>query len=285
DFIPVIAEELANEAWVLCFDEFQVTDIADAMILRRLITGLVDRGVVIITTSNRHPDDLYKNGLQRQSFLPCIELIKSHCRVVSLNSGTDYRKLERERGELYLSPLSEATQGRLEALWILVRAGQPNQVQTLHFLGRDLVIPQVANGAAQFSFYDLCAQAHSAVDYLQIARRFHTVFLTDVPRMNFTHKNEVRRLITLIDTLYENHVVLVMSAEAPAAQLFHTADEVENTNTAATGSAVNAEQRQLMDDLGLSSTQLDSPIFSGEEEIFAFQRAVSRLVEMQSKLW
>ncbi|KAJ1650291.1 ATPase [Dispira simplex] len=289
DFIPIVANDLASESSVLCFDEFQVTDIVDAMILRRLFTELFNRGVVVITTSNRHPDDLYKNGLQRQSFIPCIELLKAQCRVVSLDSGTDYRRLERETAHLYFtSREQDPLLARFLQLWRAATECRPIAPHTLHFLGRDLVIPEATEGVAKMSFNQLCGQAHSTADYLELTKYYQLLFLTDVPPMDLSMKNEARRFITLVDTLYENHTILVISAACPVADLFsvdrseHAASSIERSPAS---SELQDSQRLLMDDLGLSMKQLNSTLFTADEEAFAFQRALSRLVEMQSKWW
>ncbi|KAJ1647038.1 ATPase [Dispira simplex] len=285
DFIPIVANDLASESSVLCFDEFQVTDIVDAMILRRLFTELFDRGVVVITTSNRHPDDLYKNGLQRQSFIPCIELLKAQCRVVSLDSGTDYRRLERETAHLYFtSREQDPLPARFLQLWRAATESRPIAPQTLHFLGRDLVIPEATEGVAKMPFDQLCGQAHSAADYLELTKHYQLLFLTDVLPMDLSMKNEARRFITLVDTLYENHTILVISAACSVADLF-SVDRSEHAASSIERSPASVElqdsQRLLMDDLGLSMKQLNSTLFTADEEAFAFQRALSRLVEMQ----
>ncbi|KAJ1954618.1 ATPase, partial [Dispira parvispora] len=248
---------------------------------------LFDRGVVVITTSNRHPDDLYKNGLQRQSFIPCIELLKTQCRVVSLDSGTDYRRLERETAHLYFTSLEQdPLPTRFSQLWRAATESHPIAPQTLHFLGRELVVPEATEGVAKMSFDQLCGQAHSAADYLELTKQYQLLFLTNVPPMDLSMKNEARRFITLVDTLYENHTVLVISAACPVADLF-SVDRSENAADSTEKSPGNLElqdsQRLLMDDLGLSVNQLNSTLFTADEEAFAFQRALSRLVEMQSK--
>ncbi|ORY03601.1 AFG1-like ATPase [Basidiobolus meristosporus CBS 931.73] len=276
DPIPPIARDLADEAYVLCFDEFQVTDIADAMILRRLISSLTEHGVVIVTTSNRHPDELYKNGIQRKSFIPCIELLKEKCKVVALDSGTDYRRLAKEADRVFFSPLTKENTESVQKIFDRLSQSQPVKPKVLEFLGRSLVIPESAGGVAKISFQELCGEAHGAADYLELAKNFHTLVLTDMPKMNLSHRNEARRFITLLDALYENHVVLVCSAEDDILNLFSPDKQLDHESN---------DHRMLMDDLGLSNQQLSSPIFSGEEEIFAFQRAVSRLIEMQGQSW
>ncbi|KAJ1875248.1 ATPase [Coemansia sp. RSA 486] len=280
DPVPTIARELADAAYVLCFDEFQVTDIADAMVLRRLVTELFQNGVVIVTTSNRHPDELYKSGIQRESFLPCIELLKERCEVVSLDSGTDYRKIARETESVYFSPITADANKVLHALFALASNGAAFETNVpLHFLGRTLTVPIAAGGVARFSFDQLCKEAHSAADYIELAKNFHTILLTDVPVMHMADRNEARRFITLIDALYESHAVLFMSSETDIYSLFTGKHEIDDFQE-------SQQQREIEDKCSPASPNTQSVMaYAGEEEVFAFQRAISRLVEMSSRRW
>ncbi|KAI8816865.1 AFG1-like ATPase-domain-containing protein [Fimicolochytrium jonesii] len=288
DPIPILAAELVNDAWLLCFDELQVTDITDAMILRRLFDELFKRGMVMVTTSNRPPDDLYKNGIQRSSFLPAIDLLKQCLQIHSLNSGIDYRKQDMERLRVYFTPLNSTTAAHIDAIFTKLADGNPIAPRTLTVLGRPVVVPFASpNGVAKISFAEICGQPHSAADYLELVTTFHTILITDIPRMSMAHRNEARRFITLIDAMYENKTRLVVSAETDVAELFSG----EEGGVPAKGNGVASVAPKpkvdmlLMDDLKLSTEHLTSPIFTGAEEIFAFQRAVSRLREMQSLQW
>ncbi|KAI8901578.1 AFG1-like ATPase-domain-containing protein [Globomyces pollinis-pini] len=273
----LIAEELAADAWLLCFDEFQVTDIADAMLLRRLCAELFNNGVVMVATSNRHPDDLYQNGIQRASFLPTIELLKQKCDVHNLDSGIDYRKEEQERVEIFFHPLNTSTTQNITNLFNRICNGKPVTPTNLNFLGRSLIIQETCGRTAKLSFKQICGEPHSAADYLQLAERFDIIILTDIPKLTLDDRNEVRRFITLIDALYDTKVKLIATMEAPLSGLF-TGDHKNTVKHHET-------DQILFDDLKLDTKQLSSAMFTGVEEVFAFERALSRLIEMQGISW
>ncbi|KAH8830271.1 AFG1-like ATPase-domain-containing protein [Flagelloscypha sp. PMI_526] len=267
DPIPLVARDLADEAYILCFDEFQVTDIADAMVLRRLLETLLNFGVIFVMTSNRHPEDLYKNGIQRSSFLPAIELLKSQFVVFPLDSGTDYRRIPRALAKVYYNPLNDETRREIDKLW------------TLTSWGRKIVIPESNKEMARFKFHDLCGNKSpmGASDYIEVTQTFKTIFITDIPRLDMNSKDLARRFITLIDACYESRTRLFVSSEVPVTRVFSIDRKGDN---------ISDHMRSVMDELGLSTDAVGSnPIFTGEEEVFAFARACSRLVEMGSKDW
>jgi len=220
DPIPVIAEALAKEARLLCFDEFQVTDVADAMILGRLFDRLFQEGVTIVATSNTPPDRLYEGGLNRQLFLPFIAEIKERLEVVELNGPTDYR-LQRLSGvKVYLTPLGPAADAGMDAAWKRLTDCSRGKPCTLTVLGRKLPVPQTARGVARFTFDELCDRPLAAADYLAIAQEFHTVLIEHIPVMTDNMHNVARRFTLLIDTLYDEGVKLICSAAAPPGQLY-----------------------------------------------------------------
>ncbi|KAG9104200.1 hypothetical protein FRC06_004625 [Ceratobasidium sp. 370] len=282
DPIPGVARDLARDASVLCFDEFQVTDIVDAMILRRLLESLMQAGVVCVMTSNRHPDDLYKNGIQRSSFIPCIELLKERFHVVDLDSPTDYRKIPRALSKVYFDPLTLENRAEIDKIFKAFAAAEGREIvtdRTLNIWGRKLRIPESAGSTARFTFQELCGQPLSAADYIEVTRAFETIFVTDVPSMNLGQKDKARRFITFIDACYESKTKLFVSSEVPITRVF--SDE-----SSPSGSEISDHQRGVMDDLGLSVDSIGkSSIFTGEEEVFAFARACSRLVQMGTKEW
>ena len=224
DPIPVVAHALAEEARLLCFDEFQVTDVADAMILGRLFDRLFAEGVTIVATSNTPPDRLYQGGLNRQLFLPFIEEIKQRLEVVELNGPTDYR-LQRLSGvKVYMTPLGAEADAAMDAAWRQLTDTIKGKPYSLVVLGRQLPVPQAARGVARFDFRDLCVQPLAAADFLAVAQRFHTILLDHIPVLTPEMRNEARRFILLIDTLYDEGVKLICSAAAPADQLYAEGD-------------------------------------------------------------
>ncbi|KAF8204757.1 AFG1 family mitochondrial ATPase [Pholiota molesta] len=243
DSIIPVARDLAREASVLCFDEFQVTDIADAMILRRLLESLVNYGVVCVMTSNRHPNELYKNGIQRSSFVPAIDLLNSQFDVTDLDSGTDPND----------PPI-------------------PNR--KLNSWGRTLLVPESTSTIAKFHFEELCGQPLSAADFIEITKNFGTIFLLNIPKMGMDQKDLARRLLPSLMTK------LFVTSEVPVFQVFSD-DPTEEAHH------ISDHMRSVMDDLvGLSNDVVgSSSMFTGEEEVFAFARACSRLVQMGSKEW
>jgi len=246
DPIPPIAAALAEEAWVLCFDEFTVTDIADAMILSRLFSALFANGVVLVATSNVAPDDLYRDGLNRGLFLPFIDVLKRHARVLDLDADTDYRLQKLNRLPVYVTPLGPEADRRMDDAWEATTRDKPVAPAVLTVKGRSIEVPRATDDTARFSFADLCEHAHGARDYLAIAARYSTIFLDHVPMLAENRRNEAKRFILLIDTLYDHQIRLVMSAEAQPQALY-------------------AGKRGV--------------------EAFEFDRTVSRLMEMQSRDW
>lgn len=222
--IAKVAHDLAAEAALLCFDEFQVEDIADAMILERLFRSLFDAGAVVVATSNRAPDELYEHGLQRERFLPFIALLKQKLYVLELDSGRDYRLARLHGMPVYHHPLCEAAHAALEHAFAELTDGASGASATLTVKGRPLVIPRAAGGVAWFSFEDLCANPLAAADYLAIAGRFAAIIVEGVPRLSPQQRNEARRFNILIDTLYEARTLLIASAEVPPEEIYTTGD-------------------------------------------------------------
>lgn len=243
DPIRPVADAIADEVRLLCFDEFTIRDIADAMIMRRLFTRLFERNVVIVATSNVDPDDLYQDGLRRADFLPFIELLKQNTRVLWLDARVDFRLEKLGNQPVYSQPLGAAADEIVDAAWVaLVGASDISGVE-LNVKGRTVLVPRSALGVARFSFFDLCEQPLGASDYLKIAQTFHTVFIDNIPCLGAEKRNEAKRFINLIDTLYDSQVKLVVSAAA------------------------------LPQDLNVGLRHV---------EAFEFERTVSRLIEMQS---
>lgn len=224
DPIPPVAADLADAAWLLCFDEFEVRDVADAMILGRLFTQLFNRGVVVVATSNRVPDDLYLGGLNRQLFLPFIALMKQRMDVMHLDGGVDYR-LDRLSGhEVYQTPLGPDAQAELDEDFERLtdeKTGEPAEVEVK---GRKIKVREQAKGVARFTFEELCAQPLGAVDYLALCREYHTLIISGIPKLGPAKRNEARRLVLLIDVMYDHRTKLICSAEAPPDQLYTEGD-------------------------------------------------------------
>jgi cell division protein ZapE len=220
DPIVPTAEVIARDLRLLCFDEFQVSDIADAMILGRLFEALFARGVVVVTTSNRAPDDLYKDGLNRQLFLPFIDALKARLEVVRVGGPIDFR-LDRLKGaRVWFSPIRAETEAGFDALWRDLTDGAPEMGETLEVLGRHVHLPHTVGGALRASFASLCDQALGSNDYLAVAARFHTVFLEDVPILTPERRSAARRFVLLIDALYEASAKLVILADAEPNELY-----------------------------------------------------------------
>ena len=223
--IQQAAKQVSDEARLLCFDEFQVTDIADAMILGRLFERLFEAGVVVVATSNRPPDDLYKNGLNRQLFTPFIGLIKQKLDVIEISGPKDYRLAHLMAAPVYYAPLGPAAEESMERAWTRLTHGAAPQAVLLDVGGRELRVEREAAGVARFSFEELCARPLGAADYLEIAERFHTVLLENVPRLSPSMREEAARFRTLIDALYEAKVKLIMSADARPDVLYPAGDQ------------------------------------------------------------
>jgi cell division protein ZapE len=224
DPIAPAAHSIANRARLLCFDEFHVNQIADAMILGRLFDQLFDRNVTVVATSNRKPSDLYLNGINRQLFLPFIARLETELDVLELKAARDYRLERLTEAPVYYSPLAPEADAAMDTAFARITAGATISSDTLDVDGRELVVPREAAGVARFSFPDLCAKPLGAADYLAIAHRYHTVFLDHVPKMTVEQRTWAARFVTLIDALYEAKTNLVMSAGAEPDDLYPAGD-------------------------------------------------------------
>jgi len=236
-----VAARIAREAQVLCFDEFFVSDIADAMIVGNLLHGLFRRGVTLVATSNLPPRGLYENGLQRERFLPAIGLLERHTRILAVDAGTDYRLRDLTQAGTYLVSSAADTPARLAALFNRLAGGDLREAGVVEIEGRQIAVAREAGTAVWFRFAAVCAGPRSQNDYIEIARAYQTVILADVPQLDALHEDEARRFIALVDELYDHSVKLIVSAAAPPAELYR-----------------------------------------GERLSREFERAASRLIEMQS---
>jgi cell division protein ZapE len=246
DPIPPVARSIAEEAQLLCFDEFTVTDIADAMVMSRLFTALFANGVVLVATSNVAPEKLYRDGLNRALFLPFIETLKQHTDIIGLDADTDYRMEKLARLPVYITPLGPDAEHLIGETWTAMTRGQRCAPAVIPLKGREISVPLACGDAARFGFADLCEKPLGARDFLAITDRYSTIFIENVPILADGRRNEAKRLILLVDTLYDRHVRLVMSAAAPPSELYAGRSGVE---------------------------------------VFEFERTASRLTEMQSQDW
>lgn len=257
DLVAQVAKEMLGEAWLLCFDEFQVTHISDAILMKRLFSVMFEQGAVVVATSNRPPQDLYLNGLNRSLFLPFIPMLTHYCSVYDIASEVDYRLTttgEEEDRRVYIHPNGKEEQKLLERKFYRLCHGEDKvlvggQVETQ---GRRIIVPKASASTkvAWFRFKDLCDKPLGAADYLAIASTFHTIFIADIPKLTLQERDQVRRFITLIDAFYERHTKLVCTADKDAVHLFEVSED-EKKN-------------------------------SSFDEVFAWDRTVSRLIEMQS---
>jgi cell division protein ZapE len=227
DPIAPVAADLAREASLLCFDEFSVSDIADAMILSRLFTALFAGGVVVVATSNVAPEDLYKDGLNRALFLPFIALMKERLESARLDARTDYRLEKLQRAPVYYTPLSPKADAALDTAFLTLTGHARGEPVRIELLGRHLEVSQAIDGVARFDFGALCRRPFGAADYLTLAQRFHTLVLDHIPVIDASERNEAKRFIILIDALYDMRVKLVASAAAEPETLYSGAEGVE----------------------------------------------------------
>ena len=224
DPIAPAAKDIAREARLLCLDEMQITDIADAMIVGRLFEALMEAGTVIVTTSNLAPQDLYRDGLNRQLFLPFIGLIEDKFDIISLDSPVDYRLGRVKAHETFLTPLSPENDARMQDLWVRLTDTETGRPRDIEVLGRKLSVPQAAGSSARFSFADLCEKPLGPPDYLAIAENFQVLFLEHIPALGPERRNEAKRFVLLIDTLYDGKVRLVATSAEPPETIYPAGD-------------------------------------------------------------
>lgn len=314
DVIPQLAGEIARSLAVLCFDEFQVTDVADAMLLRRLLTLLLSPsyGVVLFATLNRAPDDLYLNGIQRALFVPCIQLIKNQTKVIYLNSPTDYRKVPRPLSLVYYAPkpgvkyhskVNVAACKRHVQEWFdyFCHSGESSgaeqvevlEADTITVWGRTLHVPRSARPyVAQFTFEELCGKNLSAADYLTLANTYHSFVITDIPYLSIDVRDKVRRFITFLDAVYDARGRIATTAAAPFKDLFVEPENLKKDNyllyrrEQTQGKAETFEDDDLVLHHGFDKlVAKKAAMFVNDEEKFAFARALSRLTQMGTADW
>lgn len=221
DPLRAVAERIASKTDVICFDEFFVSDIADAMILGRLFENLFRLGVTLVATSNIPPDALYRDGLQRRRFLPAIDAIKRHCEILNLDAGIDYRLRTLQKVEIYHWPLGPEVDEKMEQYFNELNPDDHARAGPLRINGRSIPVRKLGDGVAWFDFSGLCEGPRSAADYIEIAREFHSVLLSNVPTMDWQRENDARRFVTLVDEFYDRKVKLIVSAEAAINRVYN----------------------------------------------------------------
>lgn len=244
-----IARDIARQVQLVCLDEFHITDITDAMLMRRLLEGLFEQGMVLVTTSNYRPDDLYPNGLQRSQFLPAIELIKQNLEVVNVDGGADYRLRELEKAGVY--HVDDSADQKLEQAFLGIARHESADEPSLEIEGRTVAVRKHARGVAWFDFKELCDGPRAKADYIELGRRYHTMLISGVPRFTAGDEDKLRRFVWLVDEFYDRRVKLLLSAAAPLSELFSG------------GGAADLFQRSL--------------------NVSLVERLVSRLTEMQAR--
>jgi cell division protein ZapE len=257
DPIAPVAAALAEEAWLLCFDEFHVTDIADAMILGRLFARLFELGVVVVATSNVAPEDLYRDGLNRALFLPFIALLQKHMTVMRLDARTDFRMEKLAGAPIWYLPDDAQADAAMDRAWRRLTGGDHGAALEIANKGRIIAVPRAAKGVARFAFADLCERPLGALDYLKLAHEFHTLLIDHIPVMDFARRNEAKRFITLIDTLYDQAVKLVASAAAEPDELYVADNGAEALEFKRTASRLFEMRSDSY--LGLPHGRRDSP--------------------------
>ncbi|WP_174874672.1 cell division protein ZapE [Vogesella oryzae] len=242
DPLQKVAERIAHDVRLLCFDEFHVSDIADAMMLGRLFTALFEHGVICVMTSNYPPDDLYPNGLMRSNFLPTIALLKANLDVINVDGGNDYRLRELIREPLFLVPAGDDASARLEAMFDRLAGAAPELPHVLEVLGREIPLKRHAPGVVWFDFRAICDGPRSQTDYLEIASEYHTVFVSDIPKLAARDSAIARRLTWLVDVFYDHRVKLVASSAVPAEEVY--TDGVQASEFFRTASRLTEMQSQ-----------------------------------------
>ncbi|EPY50568.1 AFG1 family ATPase [Schizosaccharomyces cryophilus OY26] len=284
DVIDYLSAQLASKCTVLCFDELQVTDVAGALILRRLFECLQKYGVVIFITSNRAPNDLYKNGIQRESFLPCIHLLNESLNVICLDSPNDYRRLKSETEDIYLHPAQDPLVKKQLQQWFErygnIRGDPTHEVQ-LEVFGRTILVPKVSGDAAWFTFKELCGEPKSAADYISLANRFRAFIISDIPQLSIEAKDLVRRFINFIDAAYDSRAKVILSADVPVDLIYPTPEGYKPLQS----SEISKKYTESGEHSKIASESNYHGNFAGVEEVFAFSRCLSRLAEMRKSDW